>query len=249
MLVQGLDQVPTLGIPQSNRAIAGSGDKMTTIGGYFGFQGVRSERMSPEFDNGLERVGILGIPHEHVPVIADRHHDPTILRDVHRLYGTLPVSRRFSPGAEIVHASRRPQIPNLHVPVPVPADDLRLVRMQADARDRSPRVEGRGKGRASEIPDLDGSVFAAAVHPSSVGLESQAGYVGSMALASQDGVGVGGVVDVVQSYIGVATRREELLVWGHLQVVDLAAAEGEGTGAHPGRGFPESYLVVVAPSR
>lgn len=130
------------------------------------------------------------------------------------------------------------QIPDADAAHAVAADDLALVGVDDDVVGRAAVVVAALDLAAARLPDLDGAVLGGGDHPLAFAVEGDAGDVARVALKGQQRVRVGGL-DVVELDGVVAGGREEALVGGDAEAVDLGVRVLDRAGADAGEGLPE----------
>ena len=99
------------------------------------------------------------------------------------------------------------------------------------------------KARCSKIPNLNGTVFAAAIHPFAVFSEADCCDVGGVVVVGDDGLGGVGVY-FVEADVGVASSGNERFVRCDFEFVYLAVGVLQCAVTYSRGGFPESVYVV-----
>ena len=219
-------------IVNSSRLIRATGDELSTIGRYLGFEEVGSRRVCLEFGNGYKVCGIGWIPEEDVGVVVGGDEGASVFGYVDGLDGWslsewfcgvgVDVSigvdvggrRGVCLGSQFIDALGRPQIPNSYDSILIPGYNFRPIRMVHHGIDRRLTIK-RTRGLVGpQVKDLDGPIFGSRVEISDVSLEAEGCDSGSVSFEGEDGVwtGVGAVVDFEESYLWIAASGDELFV-------------------------------------
>lgn len=144
----------------------------------------------------------------------------------------------------IIDTRRGPQIPHLDRSGLICAQYLGLVGMEGDGIDRRLGIELARWIGTSQIPENNGTVFRSAVQVPTVSLEAQTRDSARVSLQGQHWIVIGRIVDLVQADGGVASRRQELLIWRNFQSIDRGVGMSYGSRADAARSLPEAYLVI-----
>lgn len=115
--------------------------------------------------------------------------------------------------------------------------------MYHDIVDSAAVVVAALDGATACFPNLDGAILGACDHPLALAVECDARDVARVALEGQQGVGIGRF-DVEELDGMVAGGREEALVGGDTQAVDLRVGMLDCAGADARESLPEPVLSV-----
>lgn len=130
------------------------------------------------------------------------------------------------------------KVPDPNTSTTVTTNDLALVGVDNYVVDwRAMKVAALNRA-ASSLPDLDSTILRARNHPFSLTVESYARDVTSVTFESQERVGVRGL-DVIELDGMVTSSREESLVGGDAESIDLGVRMLNGSRADTREGLPK----------
>lgn len=136
------------------------------------------------------------------------------------------------------------QVPDPHIPSPITANQLPLVRVNNHIIHRDAMGIVPLHIAAARIPDLDRAVFARRHQPLGLAVECDARDVGRVTVEGEDGVGVRRF-DIVELDGMMAGRGEVALVGRDAEAVYLGVGVWDGARADAAESFPESWRVVL----
>lgn len=140
------------------------------------------------------------------------------------------------------------QIPDSDASTAITADDFALIRVDHDIIHRTAMTVASLHGTAPGFPDLNSAVFGTSDHPFPLAVKGNSSDISRVTLKVEERIRVCRF-DIVKLHRVVAGSREESLVGGDGQSVDLRIRMLDCARANSRQSFPEPVNVSISDIR